>query len=1201
MKVTEVFPNLVMDQELKNAFESADVLKVARVNTSNLLRVYMFSDSEIPRESIRRFEMLCDEELFKNKVNVRIELEVAEPADHTKPETAARQSVSGVKKYKRKSKGTDEGMLYGKQFEGVETAISDIVTEMRDVIIRGRVFVTDLAVTKNDTKIFKVSITDNKDSISMKIFLAEGEENLPALIKKGMYVLVHGKIEYDNYEGELLITRVHGIKETEYNGPVRTDNSEKKRVELHLHTKFSEMDAMVDVGDLLKQAVNFGHKALAITDHGVVQAFPPALHKLEDMKSAAKKKGEELDFKIIYGLEGYLVDDSDNPICKPDDPDIELNRYSSIPDETPKIPDPKEEQKLADIKKAKTYHIIILAQNETGRVNLYRLVSYAHVNYFHKRPRIPRSVLQKYREGLIIGSACIMGELADAILKGDSDEKLMRIAEFYDYLEIQPLGNNAFLIRNYENNSRGYKVKNLEGIMDINRKILEIGDRLGKKVVATGDVHFLNPEDEVYRRIIMGAQKFEDADFQAPLYYRTTEEMLKEFEYLGDDRAYEVVVENTNYIADQIEDISPIHPDTCPPVIENSENQLKEIVYNTAHKMYSDELPAIVEERIERELNSIISNGYAVMFIIAKELVEKSVSDGYLVGSRGSVGSSLVATFAGITEVNPLKPHYRCGKCLYSEFDSPETDAARGGSGCDMPDKICPVCGEPLIKDGFDIPFETFMGFKGDKEPDIDLNFSGEYQSKAHDYTEVIFGKGHTFRAGTIAALQDKTVFGFIKSYMEKHGRSIRKCEVERIMQGCVGVKRSTGQHPGGIVVLPHGKEIYQFTPVQFPANDASKLTVTTHFEYHSIDHNLLKLDILGHDDPTMIRMLEDITGVDCKTIKLDNQDVLKLFEGTEILGIKPEDINGVELGTLGVPEFGTDFVIRMLLDTHPKCFSDLVRISGLSHGTDVWTNNAETLVKEGKATISTAICTRDDIMLYLIQMGVDPSEAFNVMEAVRKGKVAGGKAKEWPEWKKDMQEHNIPDWYFWSCEKIQYMFPKAHAVAYVMMAFRIAYFKIYYPLAYYAAFFSIRAKSFDYEMMCQGKDKLLEEMDKIKRRIDSGEATDKDQVTYKNMHNVLEMYARGFEFMPIDLYKAKAERFQIIDGKLMPAFDSIDGMGEKAARALEEEAAKCRFTSREEIKIKSKISSTMLDKLYSLGICSGLPETSQLSIFDLL
>ncbi|MCF0228060.1 MAG: PolC-type DNA polymerase III, partial [Parasporobacterium sp.] len=603
--------------------------------------------------------------------------------------------------------------------------------------------------------------------------------------------------------------------------------------------------------------------------------------------------------------------------------------------------------------------------------------------------------------------------------------------------------------------------------------------------------------------------------------------------------------------------------------------------------------------RLDKELNSIISNGYSVMYIIARELVIKSVSDGYLVGSRGSVGSSFVATMSGITEVNPLPPHYRCLKCRYSDFDSPEVKAFGGGSGCDMPDRTCPVCGEPLYKDGYDIPFETFLGFKGDKEPDIDLNFSGEYQSKAHDYTEVIFGKGHTFRAGTIATLQDKTIYGYVKGYMEHRSRNARKCEMNRLVQGLVGTKRSTGQHPGGIVVLPHGEEIYSFTPVQHPANDVNTNIVTTHFEYHSIDHNLLKLDILGHDDPTMIKMLEDLTGTDAKQIKMDDPTVMKLFESTEILGITPEDICGYKTGTLGIPEFGTDFTIGMLLDTKPKNFSDLVRIAGLSHGTDVWLSNAETLIKEGKATLSSCICTRDDIMIYLIQKGVDPALSFNIMESVRKGKVAKGKEKKWPEWEKELKEHDVPDWYLWSCTKIQYMFPKAHAVAYVMMAYRIAYYKIFYPLAYYAAYFSIRASAFDYELMCLGKENLVRNMDAIKARISAKEASPKDEQLLKYMNVVLEMYSRGFEFLPIDIYRARASRFQVIDGKLMPSFESIDGMGDKAAVMLEEAAKGGKFMSREEFRTRSKVSSTLTDKMYNLGILGDMPESSQMSITD--
>ena len=683
------------------------------------------------------------------------------------------------------------------------------------------------------------------------------------------------------------------------------------------------------------------------------------------------------------------------------------------------------------------------------------------------------------------------------------------------------------------------KVENVtseEDLIEINRKIVKLGEQFKKPVVGTCDVHFLNPEDEVYRRIIMAGKGFTDADDQAPLFLRTTEEMLAEFSYLGSEKAEEIVITNTNRIADMCEKISPVRPDKCPPVIPNSDKDLRKICYNRAHEIYGEELPEVVTERLERELNSIISNGFAVMYIIAQKLVWKSNEDGYLVGSRGSVGSSFVATMAGITEVNPLSPHYYCKECHYSEFDSEDVKPFGGGAGCDMPDKVCPKCGAMLMKEGFDIPFETFLGFKGNKEPDIDLNFSGDYQGNAHRYTEVIFGKGQTFRAGTIGTLADKTAFGYVKNYFEERGQRKRVCEINRIVQGCVGVRRTTGQHPGGIIVLPLGEEIYSFTPVQHPANDQTTDIITTHFDYHSIDHNLLKLDILGHDDPTMIRMLEDLTGLDAKKIPLDDPEVMSLFTSTQALGITPEQIGGCPLGALGIPEFGTEFVIQMLVDTKPKTFSDLVRISGLSHGTDVWLGNAQTLIQEGKATISTAICTRDDIMTYLIHMGLDSEESFTIMESVRKGK--GLK----PEWEEEMKKHDVPDWYIWSCKKIKYMFPKAHAAAYVMMAYRIAYCKVFYPLAYYAAYFSIRASAFSYELMCQGAEKLKHYMDQYQRR--SEELTNKEQDTVKDMKIVREMYARGFEFTPIDIYTAEASRFQIVDGKLMPSLSSIDGMG---------------------------------------------------------
>ena len=839
------------------------------------------------------------------------------------------------------------------------------------------------------------------------------------------------------------------------------------------------------------------------------------------------------------------------------------------------------------VKRLPSYHAIILAENNVGRENLYRLVSASHLDYYSKRPRVPKSFLMKHREGLILGSACEAGELYRALLEDKPEAEIARLVNFYDYLEIQPLGNNEFMIES----ERVPSINSMEDIRNINRRIVELGEEYGKPVVATCDVHFLDPEDEVYRRIIMAGKGFEDADNQAPLYLRTTEEMLAEFEYLGSDKAEEVVITNTNKIADRIDVMAPVRPDKCPPVIPDSDKTLTDICYRRAHELYGDELPKIVEERLEKELHSIISNGFAVMYIIAQKLVWKSVEDGYLVGSRGSVGSSLVAFMAGITEVNSLAAHYRCPKCRYYDFDAPEIKENAGISGCDLPDKICPRCGEPLMKDGFDIPFETFLGFKGDKEPDIDLNFSGEYQSKAHKYTEVIFGAGQTYRAGTIATLADKTAFGYVKNYYEERGRKKRTCEINRIVLGCTGIRRSTGQHPGGIIVLPMGEDINSFTPVQHPANDMTTDIVTTHFDYHSIDHNLLKLDILGHDDPTMIRMLQDLTGIDPTKIPLDDKQVMSLFQNTSALGITPDQIGGCPVGSLGIPEFGTDFVIQMLLDTKPQSLSDLIRISGLGHGTDVWLGNAQTLILDGVADISHCICCRDDIMIYLISMGVDSALSFTIMESVRKGK--GLK----PEWEEAMTAQGVPDWYIASCKKIKYMFPKAHAAAYVMMAWRIAYCKINYPQAYYASYFSIRASAFSYEIMCQGQKHLEDVMKDYKSRSDS--LSKKEQDTLKDMKIVQEMYARGFEFEPIDIFRAHSRNFQIFDGKIMPSLSSIDGLGEKAADAIVEAAKDGPFLSKDDFRMRTKASKTIIDLMSDLGILGDLPESNQISLFD--
>ena len=1261
-----------------------------------------------------------------------------------------------------KRSSDDPNLVYGRDFEEEAIELRQVVTEMGEITIRGKIISFDTREIRNEKTIVMYAVTDFTDTIMVKMFVRNDQlADILADVKKGAFLKIKGVTTLDKFDGELTIGSVTGIKKISDFTESRNDTSPEKRVELHCHTKMSDMDGVSEVQNLVKRAHDWGHKAIAITDHGVVQSFPDANHYIEGLD-------KDDPFKVIYGVEGYLVDDLTDVAVNEkgqmlDDTyvvfDLETTGFSPIKDKiieigavkvergkiterfstfvNPKVPIPFQITQLTSItdqmvmdapdietvlpkflafvgdavlvahnasfdvgfieqncryqdmipdftsvdtvamarillptlskfklnvvanalhislenhhravddagataeifvkfvemlrdrnvdslrklnqfgahnanavRKLPTYHVIILACNEVGRVNLYTLISKSHLEYYARRPRIPKSELSKYREGLLVGSACEAGELYQALLNEKSDERVAKIVNFYDYLEIQPVGNNRFMIAS----DRVGNVNSEEDIRNLNRKIVQLGEKFGKPVVGTCDVHFMDPEDEVYRRIIMAGKGFGDADDQAPLYFRTTEEMLEEFEYLGSAKAREVVIDNPNRIADMVEKITPIRPDKCPPVIPDSDKQLREICYNKAHSMYGENLPEVVTERLERELNSIISNGFAVMYIIAQKLVWKSNEDGYLVGSRGSVGSSFVATMAGITEVNPLSPHYYCKKCHYSDFESDEVRAYAGGCGWDMPDKACPVCGEPLVKDGFDIPFETFLGFKGNKEPDIDLNFSGDYQSNAHKYTEVIFGAGQTYRAGTIGTLADKTAFGYVKNYYEERGQGKRNCEIDRIVQGCTGIRRSTGQHPGGIIVLPLGEEINSFTPVQHPANDTQTDIITTHFDYHSIDHNLLKLDILGHDDPTMIKTLEEYISspamdneyneTDHKfvatDIPLDDQDVMALFHGTEVLGIKPDDIGGCPVGCLGIPEFGTDFVIQMVVDTKPQTLSDLIRISGLSHGTDVWLNNAQELIRSGKATISTAICTRDDIMTYLINKGLDSEESFTIMERVRKGTVAKGKCKEWPEFKKDMAEHDVPDWYIWSCEKIKYMFPKAHAAAYVMMAYRIAYCKINYPLAYYGAYFGIRADAFSYEIMCQGKEKLQYYIDDYNRR--SATLSKKEQDTMKDMHIVQEMYARGYEFLPIDIYRAKATKFQIIDGKLMPPFSSIDGMGEKAAEAVEEAAKDGPYLSRDDFRQRTKASKTVIDYMGDLGLLGDLPESNQLSLFD--
>jgi len=1272
---------------------------------------------------------------------------------------------------RKKYTSNDPDVFYGRDCEGELVKISTLVDGIGEVCIHGQLIKMEEKVLRNGKTLFICNITDFEDTIAFKIFASE--DDVPVYkdeLKEGSFYRLKGVPLYDTFSKELNIASVRGIKHIPDFRVPRVDTSLEKRVELHMHTVMSEMDSVVDIEKIVKRANDWGHPAIAITDHGVAQAFPIAAHA----------KGMKDGFKLIFGCEGYFVDDLKNLVINPKGQDLnteyivfdiettglsqkknkiieigavkvkdgeEIDRFSefinpeepipysieqltSITDEMvmhaptvdvilPKflefcgddivvahnaafdtgfikknakdlgmkfdntimdtmtlshvllpelgkftldrvckalnvknehhhravddanatakifvklyemlvergvktVEDVNELGSASDdtIKKGRTYHGIILAKNEIGRVNLYRLISEAHVRYFNRRPRMPMSMINKYREGLILGSACEAGELFRAVVDDAPDEEIARLVNFFDYLEIQPIGNNEFMTRKKENPCT------IEDLQNYNKRIVELGRLFNKPVVATCDVHFLDPEDSIYRAIIMKSKGFEDAVNQPPLYFRTTEEMLAEFEYLGSEKAREVVITNTNLIADMVEYMDPVRPDKAPPIIENSDETLTNICYEKAHKIYGPDLPEVVVERLERELHSIISNGFAVMYIIAQKLVWDSNDHGYLVGSRGSVGSSFVATMAGITEVNPLSAHYICPECHFVDFDSDIVKSYSGMSGCDMPDRDCPRCGHPLIKEGHDIPFETFLGFKGDKEPDIDLNFSGEYQSCAHAYTEVLFGKGKAFRAGTVTTVADKTAYGYVYNYFkdlakdearaeatamgdltqkeiekyvdEKAIVTKRSCEMERLAIGCTGVKRSTGQHPGGMIVLPRHEEIYSFTPIQKPANDMTTDVVTSHFEYHSIDHNLLKLDILGHDDPTMIRRLEDLTGLDATTIRLDDPDVMALFHGTESLHITPEDINGIPLGSLGVPEFGTDFAMQMLIDANPQNFSDLVRIAGLAHGTDVWLGNAQELIKSGQCTISTAICCRDDIMVYLIHMGLESGTAFQIMENVRKGNVAKGKCAKWEEWKEDMKAHGVPDWYIWSCQKIKYMFPKAHAAAYVMMAWRIAYFKVNYPLQYYAAFFSIRASAFSYEMMCFGKEKVLYHINMI-QSIDKNKRTAKDEDKLKDLKLVLEMYARGFEFMPIDIYVADDIRFQVIDGKIMPSLASIEGMGEKAAKQLKDAACKGRFISKEDLQAHSKIGKSAIDKLSELGILDGMPDTNQLT-FD--
>ncbi|WP_423243741.1 PolC-type DNA polymerase III [Clostridium estertheticum] len=1225
----------------------------------------------------------------------------------------------------KKGEVADKNTIMGRNINDESMEIKDISETSGIICACGDIFKVNIIETKTGRIIITFYITDYSSSITVKCFPKPKEvEKMMEEIKVGLYCKIRGEASYDTYAREVVVMARDIIKLKKIE---RMDTAQEKRVELHLHTQMSAMDGISPASKLVERAAKWGHSAVAITDHGVVQAFPEAM-------DAAKKN----KIKVIYGVEGYIVDDGvpivinnkgetlddrfvvfdleTTGLSSENDKIIEIgalkiengkivDRFSefvnpgidipykiieltgitndnvsdaaSIEDVLPKfleftkdsvlvahnsdfdasfikknsqrlglkfenaimdtIPlakyllkdlktfklntvakylgitlenhhravddakatadillhcfgllreknildlDTLNKEFLADfnVKKANTYHVIILVKNQIGLKNLYKLISFSNLEYFHRRPRLPKTLIEKYREGLIVGSACEAGQVYKEVLQGKSEEDINKIVKFYDYLEIQPLLNNKFMIK------KGI-VKDESELMDINRRICTIGDKNNMPVVATGDVHFLEPLDAVFRKILMAGKGFSDADDQPPLYFKTTNEMLSEFSYLGEKKCKEVVIYNPNKIAEMIEFVKPIPDGTFTPKIPGAEEDIRKMTSDKVHSIYGDPLPEIVEKRLEKELNSIIGNGYAVLYLIAEKLVAKSLADGYLVGSRGSVGSSFAANMSNITEVNGLPPHYICPNCKKSEFI---LDGSIG-SGADLPDKECPDCGTLYKKDGFDIPFETFLGFEGDKEPDIDLNFSGDNQADIHRYTEVLFGKGHTFKAGTIGTIADKTAYGYVKKYLNEKDVMVPQAEIERLVQGCTGVKRTSGQHPGGIMVVPSDNEIYNFCPVQHPADDPTSDIITTHFDYHSISGRLLKLDILGHDDPTMLKMLQDLTGLDPLTIPLSDDNVISLFTSPKALGLTAQEL-GCEVGSYGVPEFGTKFVRQMLLDTQPKSFSDLVRISGLSHGTDVWINNAQYYIKEGFTTLKDCISTRDDIMVYLLHKDLEPKTAFTIMEKVRKGKGLS------EEHEKIMKEHDVPDWYIGSCKKIKYMFPKGHAVAYVMMAIRIAYYKVYYPKEYYATFFTIRADDFDANLIVKGDSAIRVKMDELEDLGKDIGVKEKGLLTALELS--FEMYKRGIKLLNVDLYKSEAVKFTIEEDSLRPPLNALEGVGENAAKSIVLERVHGEFISKEDLRTRCKVSKTVIEALDNHGCLKDLPDTNQLSFF---
>nr|WP_246577859.1 PolC-type DNA polymerase III [Clostridium psychrophilum] len=1225
----------------------------------------------------------------------------------------------------KKGEKADANTIMGRNINDEITEIKDINETSGIICTSGDIFKVNIIETKTGRIIITFFITDYSSSITVKCFPKPKDvEKIMDEVKVGLFCKVRGEASFDTYAKEVVVMARDIVKLKKIE---RMDTSQEKRVELHLHTQMSAMDGMSPTTKLVERAAKWGHAAVAITDHGVVQAFPEAM-------DAAKK----YKIKILYGVEGYLVDDGvpivinnkkeslddcyvvfdiettglssendsiiqigaikieggkvvdrfnefvnpgidipykiveltgitndtvsdaasikeilpkflefaknsvvvahnagfDTAFIKKNSHRLNMKFENPIMDTIPLVKflfkdiktfklnnvakhlgislenhhraaddakataeillqcfDLLKEKNILDletlnkeflgdfnIKKANTYHVIILVKNMIGLKNLYKLISKSNLEYFHRRPRLPKTVIKEYREGLIVGSACEAGQVYKEVLQGKSEEDMKKIVEFYDYLEIQPLLNNKFMIKNGT-------VKDENELMDINRKICSIGEKNNLPVVATGDVHFLEPSDEVFRRILMAGKGFSDADDQPPLYFKTTNEMLKEFSYLGEKKCREVVIYNPNKIAEIIEVIKPIPDGTFTPTIPGAEEDIRKMTSDKVHSIYGDPLPEIVKKRLDKELNSIIGHGYAVLYLIAEKLVAKSLADGYLVGSRGSVGSSFAANMSNITEVNGLPPHYICPNCKKSEFI---LDGSIG-SGADLPDKNCPDCGTLYKKDGFDIPFETFLGFEGDKEPDIDLNFSGDNQADIHRYTEVLFGKGHTFKAGTIGTIAEKTAYGYVKKYLGEKDIMVPQAEIERLVQGCTGVKRTSGQHPGGIMVVPSDNEIYNFCPIQHPADDPNSDIITTHFDYHSISGRLLKLDILGHDDPTMLKMLQDLTGLDPLTIPLSDPKVISLFTSPEALGLTAKELD-CEVGSYGVPEFGTKFVRQMLLDTRPKSFSDLVRISGLSHGTDVWINNAQYYIKEGFTTLKDCISTRDDIMVYLLHKDLPPKTAFTIMEKVRKGKGLS------EEHEKVMKEHDVPDWYIGSCKKIKYMFPKGHAVAYVMMAIRIAYYKVYYPKEYYATFFTIRANDFDANLIVKGEGAIKAKMDELSAMGKDIGMKEKGLLTALELS--FEMYKRGIKLLNVDLYKSEAVKFTIEEDSIRPPFSALEGVGENAAKSIVLLRDEGEFISKEDLRIRCKVSKTVIESLDNHGCLKDLPDTNQLSFF---